>query len=145
MIQNYFGLENKDGFYVTQVITGTQAQVNTNYGVFFIAKNPCEILKVSLVYAVTNGGEFTLDVEKLTGTTAPGSGTTVLASQFDLNSTANTVYERKGTTLTSVSKGRTLKENDRLALKPTATGGYVNISEVCVSIYLRPLGKGHYS
>lgn len=139
--RNIDDLDDKDGFYITKALNGTFAQLANSYGVFFIAQCACEVVSVSEVHGVANGDVFTLDIEKLTGTTAKGSGTTILLVQFNLNATTNTVVSKNYKTLTSA---RTLNAGDRLALKPTATGGYVNIADVCITLYLKPLGKGHY-
>jgi len=134
-------IDDKDGFYITKSLNGTFAQLVNSYGVFFTAQCACEVVFVSEVHGVANGDVFTLDIEKLTGTTAPGSGTSILSSQFDLNGTANTVISKN---YKSLSTARTLNVGDRLALKPTATGGYLNIADVCITLYLKPLGKGLY-
>jgi len=138
--RNIDGLDDKDGFYITGVLHGTHGQYAVNYGVIFIAQCACEVVSVAEAHGVANGAVLTLDIEKLTGTTAAGSGTSVLLAQFDLNGTANTVVNKNYKTLTN----RTLNAGDRLALKPTATGGYVSIADVIITLYLKPLGKGHY-
>lgn len=139
--RNIDGLDDKDGFYIAKIAPGTNAQNPQHYKVFFIAQCACEIVSISEVHGVANGDVFTLNIEKLTGTTALGSGTDILSTPFDLNGTANTVVNKNYKDFTSA---RVLNKGDRLALKPTATGGYVNISDVVITLYLKPLGKGHY-
>ena len=134
-------MDNKDGFYITVNLAGVLAQTTAYYGLFFTAYKPCEILLASEVHAIagTDGGAVTLDIEKCTGTTAIGSGSSVLASTFDLKSTANTVVRKRGKDL---SDERQLKPGDRLAIKDT--GALTSLQGIQVTLYLKPLGKGDY-
>jgi hypothetical protein len=142
--RNMFELENKDTFPLVFNLYGTSAQTAGNYTHFYTARNPIDIIWVSVVYAVTNGAACTLDIEKLTGTTAPGLGTTVLASTFDLNTTANTVAMKEGSNLKINSiTGRTLKTGDRLGAL-IKTGALNAIVSLQVSIHFKYSGRGHY-
>lgn len=134
-------IDNKDGFYITINLPGGQAGTTAYYGLFFTAYKPCEILLASEVHAIagTDGGAVTLDIEKCTGTTAIGSGSSVLASTFDLKSTANTVVRKRGKNL---SDERQLKPGDRLAIKDT--GALTSLQGIQVTLYLKPLAKGDY-
>jgi len=128
---------NKDGFYQTVWLENTLPATSTNYPIFFIAMKPCEVMMVSEVHgtASTSG---TVQVEKLTGITAKGSGSNVLVTAFSTASTANTVQTKTGDLL----QNRTMNVGDRLALK--AAGTLTNSANMCVTLYLRPLGKGDY-
>jgi len=134
-------IQEKDGFYVTVNLVDIQPQTAANYGMFFIARYPCEIMRVAEVHgtAATNAGAVTLDVEKLVGTTAKGAGISVLATTFSLKSTANTVVNKEGMKL---SNARQLKENERLALK--STGVLTDLKDVQVTLYFKFLGRGEY-
>lgn len=132
-------INNKDGFYITVNLVSTVPQTAANYGLFFTATRPCEVLKVKEVHTVAGDDNATLDIEKLTGTTAIESGSSILTAVFDLTSTANTVVTKSGTGLSS---SRGLLEGDRLALKD---GGNLTVIEgVQVTLYLIPRGKGEY-
>lgn len=141
-IVDFQNVYNKDPFPVTASISGTAAATSGNYGMFYTALFPCEVLAVSEVHAVagTDAGAVTLQVEKLTSTTAPGSGTNLLASAIDLKGTANTVVYPS---LTTTVLNRQLAKGDRLALKPSGT--VTAVSGVQVTCILKPLGKGHYA
>ena len=132
---------NKDGFYITVRVQGTDAATASNYGVFFIAKNPCEVFLVSEVHEVagTDAGAVELNIEQLTSGTALNSGNEILVTDFNLKSTANTPVEKEGTAL----QNRQLKRGERLALKDIGT--LTSVDDVCVTIYFKPLGKGHYA
>jgi hypothetical protein len=103
--------------------------------VAFIADGPYEVIAAREVHetAGTDGSAVTLDIKKVTGTTAGASGTTVLASTFDLKSTAKTVVTKNGASgLTATLADRRLAAGDRLYLDFTGTltalvGGMVTI------------------
>lgn len=138
MEQVYFeNIFNKDGFYQTIWLENTLPSTATNYPIFFIAMKPCEIMMVSEVHG-TASVSGTLQVEKLTGTTAKGSGTNMLTAAFSTSTTANTVQTKQSTDL----QNRTMDVGDRLALK--ASGTLTNSADMCVTLYIKPLGKGDY-
>lgn len=128
----------KDGFSVTVNLLGSAAATAANYGTFFIAPRACTVRKVKAVWetASTSG---TLQIERLTGTTAPGSGTNILASTIDMSGTANTVVSRRKFELTS---GKKIKENERLALVDGGT--LTSQAMLTVTIYFAYLGNGNY-
>ncbi len=132
-------LMRKDGFYITYDLPGSLAATAGDYGVIFICRHPMEVLRVAEVHSTASSVVGTLDVEKLTGTTAPGSGTSILATTFNLQSTANTVVNKENTGLSSA---RQFLENERLALK--TTGVLTLLAGVQVTIYCKFLGRGDY-
>ena len=101
-------------------IFGTNAATATNYSVFFTAPSAMTILGITEVHttAGSDGSAVTLTVEKLTGTTAPGSGTDLLSANFNLKGTANTVQTG---TLSSTVGVVQLAAGNRLALKKSGT------------------------
>lgn len=111
------------------VLPGTSPATSSNFGVFFIADGPCVVTTFWEVHktAGTDGSAVTLQLEKLTGTTAPGSGTTLLTSAISLRATANTV--QKGT-IVGTATSRTLASGDRLALKLSGTP--TSLADVCI-------------
>lgn len=133
---------NKDPFVLTPNLFGTAPATAGNYGAFYTAPFPCEILAVSAVWetAATGGGSGALQIEKVTGTTAVGSGTTLLATAFDLTSTANTVNYA---TLTATVLDRQLNRGDRLALRDSGT--LTSCAGLQVTVLVKPLQKGHYA
>jgi len=106
--------------YVHHTVQGTGAATAANYGVFYIVPVACTISVVQEVHqtAGTNGGAVTVGLEKLTGTTAAGSGDDVLENELSLKSTINTTQTG---TLSSTFINRSLVAGDRLALKDTGT------------------------
>lgn len=109
---------NKTAF-VTFSLPDTQSQTATNYGICFIATRPCSIKSVSEVHTVLGSSTPTLQIEKLTGTTAPGSGTPILLTAFDLHATANIV--QRGVLVSTKQTTSGLLLSDRLALKVSGT------------------------
>lgn len=82
--------------------------------VLFVADGNYQVDSVRAVWGVVGGAAAVLNVEKLTGTTAPGSGTALLTSNLDLTSTANTVNTG---TLTGTTANLQLASGDRLGVK----------------------------
>ena len=121
---------------VTVFLPGTSAATSGNYTHFFIADQGYLILAVEEVHgtAGSDGSAVTLQLEKLTGTTAPGSGTSLLASAFDLKGTANTVQYGN---LSGVAGANTLIRGDRLALKRSGT--LTAVDSLVVTVYLQKL------
>ena len=132
-------IENKDGFYITVNLAGSQPQTAGNYGAFFTAYHPCEVLQVTEVHTVISNDNATLDIEKLTGTTALDSGNSILKAVYDLTSTANTIIRKRGIDLSSY---RTLKHGDRLALKDA--GNLTAIEGIQITLYIKFLNRGSY-
>jgi hypothetical protein len=138
-------IQQKDGFYITVWLASTSAATAANYPIFFIAHHACEVISISEVHGTlgTDAGTVKLQVEKLTGTTAKGSGLEVLKdatpfSAFNLKATINTVQTKSGTSL----QNKTLNPGDRLALK--SEGTLTAVADVCVTLYLKPSGRGDY-
>lgn len=80
----------------------------------FVADAAYQIISCKAVWGVAGGLAAVLNVEKLTGTTAPGSGTALLSSNIDLTATANTVVSG---TLTAVTADLQLAAGDRIGVK----------------------------
>jgi hypothetical protein len=105
-------------------VIDTRTDANSVDTLIFIAPYPCEVVSVREGHSTagSDGAAVSLDVKKCTGTTAPASGTTVLASTFDLKSTINTVVTKNATSgLTTTLANRKLDTGDRLALDYTGT------------------------
>lgn len=142
----------KEGFYVGDVLRDTQPQTATNYTVFFTAYHPCEIIAAYAVWgtAATGGGSGALQLEKLSGTTAKGSGDTILATAWDLTSTANTPVLKIGTDFNSTAAtvatdglARTqFVPGERLALK--SSGTITALKDLTVTVYLKGMNRGQY-
>lgn len=106
--------------YVAHTVYGADAATATNYSTFWIAPAACLLTAFQEVHqtAGTDASAVTLDLEKLTGTTAPGSGVSMLSSTLSLKATASTVQKA---TVTTTNANRTLAAGDRVALKETGT------------------------
>lgn len=122
----------KLGSFTSVSLPDTQSQTTTNYGLFFVATRPCFVKAISEVHTVagTNGSAVTLQVERLTGTTALGSGTVLLSTAFNLKGTANTV--QRGILIPTPTG---LLQGDRLALK--VSGTLTDLKGVCVTVELQ--------
>lgn len=151
-------MDAKDGFFITasynQFLSdytieidfdAKSSTITKSFGAsdlpFFIARHPCEVLWVaeSHIVAGSYSGNVTMDIVKLTNGQAVASGISILATTFNMKSTANTVVAKEGKDL---SPNRQLKPNDRLALK--FTGVLTNLTGVQVTLYLKNLARGHY-
>lgn len=80
----------------------------------FCADAAYQIVAAKAVWGVAGGAAATLNIEKLSSTTAPGSGTAILTGAMDLTSTANTVTTG---TLTATAADLLLASGDRLGCK----------------------------
>lgn len=112
---------------------GTQAATAGNYSVFFTAPFALSVSQITEVHTAlgTDGSAVSLDIEKLTGTTAPGSGTAITASPFNLKSTINTVVT--GTLSTTIGTVNFAVGN-RMALKLTGTP--TSVANVTVTLLI---------
>lgn len=79
----------------------------------FVAPFACKLVRAQEGHGVAGGSGAQVDVTKCTDTTAPASGTTMLASVFDLTSTANTVVDKS---LSATAADLALAAGDRVAL-----------------------------
>ena len=119
-------------------IPGTQAQTAANYGVVFIADRACTVIGFQEVHqtAASAAGAVTLNLEKLTGTTALGSGINLLMTPIDLEATANTIQSGDiVTTSTTGIRDASLAVGDRLALVDSGT--LTSIVNVTVTIFIQ--------
>lgn len=99
-----------------------------------------EVVEVAEIHTVagSDGSAVTLDVVKLSDGTAPGSGTSVLSTTFNLKSTANTkvtMSKAKGTLASQAA--RTLSSGQTLALNYSGT--LTASAGVAVTVSLRML------
>lgn len=124
---------NRKIIYKDYTIYGADAATAANYGVFCIVPKACVVTGIQEVHqtAGTDGSAVTLNIEKLTGTTALGSGSEILSTAFSLKATANTVQDGS---LSMDLSSRTLAKGDRLALKDTGT--LTSVANVTVKIEL---------
>lgn len=107
-------------YYVQHTIIGTAPATTTNYSIFWIAPAACVVTLFKEVHttAGSDGSAVTIQLEKLTGTTSPGSGSTILTTALSLKATANTVQTGS---LTTTLASKNLAAGDRLALKLAGT------------------------
>lgn len=97
----------------TMIVTRTLSATDLSQTIF-TAPFACQVIGVSAVWGVAGGAAAVVNVEKLTGTTAPGSGNTVQASTVDITATANTVTNP---TLSSTTADLQLAVGNRLGVK----------------------------
>lgn len=137
---DFSDITSKDGFYITANLSGTQAATAANYGVFYIAHSAFQIVWIaeSHTTAGSDGSAVELNIEHLTGTEALDAGDEILITDFNLKGTADTIQEKVGYELQNgkIAKG------DRLALKDIGT--LTDVAGVQVTLYCKPLNKGHY-
>jgi len=104
------------------------ANTATSYGVVFTANENGRVVYISESHktAGSSGGAVTMDLEKLTGTTASGSGRGLLRTKFNLKNTANTVVQKENNSdfvATSISNtiDITFKKGERLGMTTIGT------------------------
>ena len=128
---------NKDPFLAPKDLAGAGAAVAANYGAFLPIHFPCEVMEFSAAWE-TASLSGTLQLEKLTGTQAPGSGVNLLSTAIDTSGTANTL--NFGTLV--IGSSRQLKRGDRLAISDGGT--LTSMVGLSTATLIKPLGKGHY-
>ena len=101
---------------------------------FFIANRAYQVTAIRQVHSVAAGGASTLQVTKDTGTTAPGAGSDLLSSAFDLNATANTVQTGA---LTATAADLLLAAGDRLSIDFANT--IQSTAGLVVTVSLKPV------
>lgn len=119
---------------ISHTLPGTAPATAGNYGPFHIVTKPCVVEAVWESHEVigSDGSAVTVGIEKLTSGTAPGSGVSVLESEFNLKGTINVPV--KGT-LSATPSNRQLAIGDRLALEDTGT--LTAVAGLTVTIVLR--------
>ncbi len=131
-------VQRKDGFYLSFPFLGTAGATAANYDQVFTVRHPMEILRVSECHS-TASTSGTLQIEKLTGTQAPGAGVAIMKTTISTAGAANTVITREGFELTS---DRQFREGDRIAL--IDGGNLTNLVGLHVTLYCKFLGRGDY-
>ena len=104
-------------------------QINT----IFMAERAYRVKSVAIICS-SSSTVPTVDVKKETGTTAPGSGTTVLTGVATFSGTANT---RVAGTLTATVATLTMAAGDRLSVTWAGTVG--TMIDACVEVLLVPV------
>lgn len=112
----------------------------------FIADTDYRLEAVSEVHETlgTDGSAVTLDLVKCTGTQAAASGTTMLASTFNLKATINTVVRKSksGGGLSATTANVRVASGDRIALN--FGGTTTALSGLCVSLWLKAQRRPSY-
>ncbi|CAN5950548.1 unnamed protein product [Sphagnum jensenii] len=92
----------------------------------FICPTNYQVVAVREVHAVAGGASAAVNLERLTGTTAPGSGIAILTTAIPLTGAANTTQSTAASNIitTSGTTGTQLQAGDRLGivLSGTLTG-----------------------
>lgn len=113
------------------VVSQTLNVLNVSQALF-VSDAAYQVVGIRAVWGVAGGAAAVLNIEKLTGTTVPGSGTAMLTGNFDLTSTANTVTSG---TLSSTASDLQLAVGNRLGVK--LGGVLTGLIGCCVTITLK--------
>ncbi len=120
---------------VENVLQGTAPATAGNWNHFFVAPYACVVLSCDAVWSTASGAGGTLQLEKLTGTTAKGSGTDMLSAAIAVDGTANTVAN--GALVTTKSTIQ-LATGDRLAIDDDSTT-LTSLANLLVQVVLAPI------
>ena len=82
---------------------------------FFIATEPCEVIKITEVHETAEGGALTAQIKRAQGTDGVAAGDDILSATIDLNGAINTVQE-PALLATGVA---VLDAGDRLGVNPS--------------------------
>lgn len=131
----------KDGFYIVANIPGIQAQTAGNYDIFFQPNRACEITEIRIRHSVagTDGGNVTLNIERINNGSAKDSGVTILKTNYNLKGAANsqTIYSGR-----LEIQNNYIKPTQVLALKDS--GVLATLEGVSVTIYFKYSDRGDY-
>lgn len=121
-------------FIIQHTLPGTVAASAASYSVFLNIPYPFEVLGIQASFTTSGSdpGAVTMQVEKLTGTAAPGSGVDLLVTPFDLKAAANTI---QNALLTATRIYRQFLEGHRMALEITGTP--TAVANLSVSVWCR--------
>lgn len=98
------------------------AAASATTGTFFIAPTGYRVVAVREIHAVAGSTGATVTIEKLTGTTAPGSGTAVLTAALAINGTANTLQSAPTANITLTAATAVAGDRFGYVLAGTLTG-----------------------
>lgn len=138
-------LQNKDSYAQCMAVPGTSAATATNYGYILTARTVAlEIIAVGAKWetAGTDLGAVTLNMMKVPDGTAISAGTTILASTFNLKSTANTWVYKEGKDLSTARFIRFLEPGESVAM--LTSGTLTNVAGVHACVYYKPVNNGSY-
>jgi len=100
--------------------------------IFFVAPAACELISASERHVTVAGQAGTMQIEKCTAAEAPTAGDAILASAFDLTSTANTTV-----TKSAVATGtQVLAAGDSLGLK-LASGAATSLASASLTCVMK--------
>lgn len=136
-------IENKDGFAVNFFFAGTDAAATASYDVVFPIHTPCELVGVYVWYDVASSSG-TLQVQSLASGTAAGSGTNLLTTAISTSATARTVYRRVSGLDNSFVTTASRVFNYGMCVGFADGGTLTGLTDLSITLYFRPLGKGHY-
>lgn len=112
-------------------------------GFAFVAIGDYELVGVTEVHDVagSDGGAVTLDIVKCPSGTTVASGTSMLASTFDLKSTADTPVKKTVANggISQTQSTRIITDGQAVALN--FTGTLTALVGVAVTIWLKPLSR----
>jgi hypothetical protein len=132
-------VDNKFGDVINEVFRWTDGETAGRYSTFYNVPAPMEFILVLVSYSGASASG-TLQLEKLTGTQAPGAGSTILSTTISLAGAVNTVITR---TQRQMTASRVFVQGDRIAL---IDGGVLTgIRDLVITIYYAPRGRGGYA
>lgn len=94
--------------------------------IFFVAPKACKVISAVERHVTVAGQAGTMQIEKVPSGTAIGSGTELLASAFDLTSTANTNVTKTSTA--TLAKGDSLAGKVASGAATSYAGGVVTVT-----------------
>jgi len=138
---------DKVGFCVTNLLTYTNAASLNYFNHFFIAPFPCEVKKILVSHTTAPAGNCRIQLQKLVSGTASPSGSAsynIMTNNLRLDTLAiNTPTIIKYPNLNRASNACVLKEGDRLGVYVDA-GSPIGMTDLLITVYLTPAGRGHY-
>ncbi|MBT3354810.1 MAG: hypothetical protein HN402_07825 [Candidatus Scalindua sp.] len=134
-------ITKKDVLHETFTLGGDLSQTAAYFSYVITARKGMEIVAILEKHEVagSDGAAVTLDVKHVPNGSAISAGTSLLAEEFDLKGTADTVVYKEGVALSSARK---LSPYDSVGLETTGT--LTSLEGVTVTVFYKPVGKGNY-
>jgi hypothetical protein len=131
-------VNTSDGLTVNSIIVPTEIAVTVMEGnlstkAFFTADTAWKVTAIREVHSVVGPTNAVYNIESLTGTTAPGSGTKCMTTTGSLTSTINAVASPA---LSATPADYTLAAGDRLGIKLSGAGATCGALLGVVTVYL---------
>lgn len=137
-------ISDKFGFLITTVVPGVSAATAANYGIFFTAPVPMNVVWIGEKHGTANASASSIQVQSVLDN---GAATSILSTAFDLTATANkaqTASAYQGNKFVTGGGNKAFYLNKKDSLKLTTTGTLNTLAQVVITVYLNIYNQGRF-